>query len=55
LPYCKQQALVAMVTMQALNKPKPLLCKGWKSSLQLTNLNLNHFKMVEGMRLKIIA
>jgi hypothetical protein len=29
--------------------------KGWKSCLQLTNLNLDQFKMVEDMELNIIA
>jgi hypothetical protein len=28
--------------------------QGWKSSLQLTILNLNHFKMVEDTGLKIL-
>jgi hypothetical protein len=28
--------------------------KGWKSCLQLTPLNLNYFKMVEDMRLKLL-
>jgi hypothetical protein len=27
----------------------------WKLRIQLTNLNLNHFKMVKAMLLKIIA
>jgi hypothetical protein len=29
--------------------------QGWKSCIQLTNLNLNHIKMVEAMGLKIMA
>jgi hypothetical protein len=29
--------------------------QGWKSCLQLTPLNLNHFNMVEDMGLKIVA
>jgi hypothetical protein len=36
------------VLTQQLNNPKPLLCKAE------TSLNLNHFKMVEGMGLKLL-
>jgi hypothetical protein len=43
------------IIIQQLNNRKPLLCKAEKSCLQLTTLNLNHFKMVEDMGLKIIA
>jgi hypothetical protein len=40
-----------MATQQPyINNPNPLLSKAY-----LTNLNLNHFKMVEAMGLKIIA
>jgi hypothetical protein len=42
---------VTMATQQCyINNPNPLLSKA-----QHTNLNLNHFKMVENMGLEIIA
>jgi hypothetical protein len=42
---------VTMATQQCyINNPNPLLNKA-----HLTTLNLNHFKMVEGIGLKIIA
>jgi hypothetical protein len=66
LPYSKQLALVAMVTLvtdcMSCNHDNPttkqsqtIAVQGWKSCLQLTNLNLNHFKMAEDMGLKITA
>jgi hypothetical protein len=56
LPYSKVHALVAilcdviMATQQScINNPNPLLAKAY-----LTNLNLNHFKMIEAMGLKLL-
>jgi hypothetical protein len=56
LPYSKVQALVTILTSAKLvwhpniNNPNPVLSKA-----HLTNLNLNHFKMVEAMGLKLCA
>jgi hypothetical protein len=60
LHYSKIQALVTIVTSAkvsvwcnrgnpTVNIPNPLLSKA-----HLTNLNLNHFKMVEAMGLKLL-
>jgi hypothetical protein len=38
-----------------IKQSQTIAVQAWKSCLQLTNLNLNHFKMVEDMPLKIIA
>jgi hypothetical protein len=43
-----------IITTQQLNSPKPLALQGWKPFLQLTSLNLNHFKMVEDIGLKLL-
>jgi hypothetical protein len=65
LAYSKLHALFTTVTSdkdlcdvttvtQQCKQPQTTAEKGWKSCLQLTTLNLNHFKMVEAMGLKII-
>jgi hypothetical protein len=59
-------AMVAIVTLAkecmwcnhnnpAIKQIKIIAVQGWKSSLQLTNLNLYRFKIFEDMGLKIIA
>jgi hypothetical protein len=66
LPYCKLHIVVAIVTLPkdrvwwnhnnlTIKQSQTIAVQGWKSCLQLTVLNLNHFKMVETMRIKIIA
>jgi hypothetical protein len=51
LPYSKVPVLIAMVTRQCYtNNPNPMLSKS-----QLKTSNLNNFKIVEAMGLKIIA
>jgi hypothetical protein len=54
LPLLHQPKMVCDITMATqqcyINNPNPLLSKAY-----LTNLNLNHFKMIEAMGLKIIA
>jgi hypothetical protein len=66
LPYSILHALVAIVTSAkdclwckhnntTIKQSQTIAVQDWKSCLQLTTLNLNHFKMVEDMGLKIIA
>jgi hypothetical protein len=65
LPYSKLHAVVVIVTLAKVCvgwnhnnpriNPKPLLRKAENHASQLTVLNLNHFKMVEEMGLKITA
>jgi hypothetical protein len=45
---------VTIVTQQC-KQPQNTAMQGWKSFIQLTNLNLNHFKMIKAMGLKIIT
>jgi hypothetical protein len=69
LPCSKAHALVSMVTSakdcmwcndgnpKMLNNPNPLLSKvEWRRCcIHLTTLNLNHFKAVEAIRLKVVS
>jgi hypothetical protein len=38
-----------------IKQSQTIAVQGWKSCLELTTLNLKHFKKVEDMELKIIA
>jgi hypothetical protein len=38
-----------------IKQSQTIAVQGWKSYLQLTTLNLNHFKTVEDMGLKMTA
>jgi hypothetical protein len=65
-PYSKLHVMVAIVTLAKVcmwcDQDNPTIKQSyttavqvWKSYLQITTLNLNHFKMVEDMGLKITA
>jgi hypothetical protein len=65
LPYSKLHAMVAVVTLAkdcmwcnhnnpTIKQSQTIAMHGWKSCMQLSNLNLNNFKMLEDMGLKIL-
>jgi hypothetical protein len=64
-PYSKLHALVAIVTLAkdcmwcnysdpTIKQTQNIAANGWKTKHQLTNLNLNHFQVVEAMGLKLL-
>jgi hypothetical protein len=66
LPYSQLHAVVTIVTLAkdcmwcnhnnpTIKQSQTIAMQGWKSCLQQTTLNLNHFKMVEDTGLKIIT